>query len=135
MTSASLPARAHDEVVDEPDPAARPRQRSFTAEYKARIVEEYDALPAGSAERDALLRREGLYPTEDRPEPPPVEDLARRRRLDHQPDASWSVVMVYSIHAEAPDYSLGTDRGSGLGGGGAGECGELVGEEPDGPGG
>lgn len=45
----------------EPDPAARPRRRSFTAEYKARIVEEYDALPAGSTERGALLRREGLY--------------------------------------------------------------------------
>ena len=55
-------ARAHDEgVTDEPDPAARPRRRSFTAEYKARIVDEYDALPAGSTERGALLRREGLY--------------------------------------------------------------------------
>jgi transposase len=62
MTSSSLLARAHDDgVVDEPDPAARPRRRSFTAEYKARIVEEYDALPAGSTERGALLRRVGLY--------------------------------------------------------------------------
>jgi transposase-like protein len=48
-------------VVDEPDPAARPRRRTFTAEYKARILAEYDALPAGSEERGALLRREGLY--------------------------------------------------------------------------
>ena len=61
MTTASLLARAHDGVVDEPDPAARPRRRSFTAEYKARILDEYDALPAGSTERGALLRREGLY--------------------------------------------------------------------------
>jgi len=61
MTSASLLARAHDGGVDEPDPAARPRRRSFTAGYKARIVDEYDALPAGSTERGALLRREGLY--------------------------------------------------------------------------
>ena len=61
MTTASLLARAHDGVVDEPDPAARPRRRSFTAEYKARILAEYDALPAGSTERGALLRREGLY--------------------------------------------------------------------------
>jgi transposase-like protein len=44
-----------------PDPAARPRRRSFTAEYKAAIVAEYDRLPAGSPERGALLRREGLY--------------------------------------------------------------------------
>jgi transposase-like protein len=61
MTSSSLLARAHDGVVDEPDPAARPRRRSFTAEYKARILDEYDALPVGSSERGALLRREGLY--------------------------------------------------------------------------
>jgi transposase-like protein len=61
MTTASLLARAEDGVVDEPDPAARPRRRTFTAEYKEQILEEYDALPAGSAERGALLRREGLY--------------------------------------------------------------------------
>ena len=61
MTTASLLARAHDGVVDEPDPAARPRRRSFTAEYKAKVLAEYDALPVGSEERGALLRREGLY--------------------------------------------------------------------------
>lgn len=61
MTTASLLARAHDGVVDEPDPAARPRRRTFSAEYKAQILDEYDALPAGSTERGALLRREGLY--------------------------------------------------------------------------
>jgi transposase len=61
MTTASLLARAHDGVVDEPDPAARPRRRTFTAEYKARILDEYDALPHGDEERGALLRREGLY--------------------------------------------------------------------------
>jgi transposase-like protein len=60
-TNASLLARAHDGVVDERDPAARPRRRSFTAEYKARILDEYDALPVGTSERGALLRREGLY--------------------------------------------------------------------------
>ena len=61
MTTASLLARAHDGVVDEPDPAARPRRRTFTAEYKQRMLAEYDALPHGSEERGALLRREGLY--------------------------------------------------------------------------
>src|SRR5829696_9030085 len=61
VTTASLLGRAHDGVVDEPDPAARPRRRSFTAEYKARILDEYDALPAGSEGRGALVRREGLY--------------------------------------------------------------------------
>jgi transposase-like protein len=61
MTTASLLARAHDGGVDESDPAARPRRRSFTAEYKERILDEYDAFPSGSSERGALLRREGLY--------------------------------------------------------------------------
>ncbi len=61
MTSASLKARAHNGGVDEPDPAARARRRTFTAEYKARIVAEYDALPVHSGERGALVRREGLY--------------------------------------------------------------------------
>src|SRR3954454_3175472 len=61
MTTASLLARAHDGAVDEPDPATRPRRRSFTAEYKDRILDEYDALAVGTSERGALLRREGLY--------------------------------------------------------------------------
>ena len=39
--------------------ADRPKRRSFTAEYKARIVAEYDA--AGHGERGVILRREGLY--------------------------------------------------------------------------
>ena len=34
MTTASLLERAHDGGVDEIDPAARPRRRTFTAEYK-----------------------------------------------------------------------------------------------------
>jgi transposase len=62
MTTASLNDRADTGVVEEkPDPAARARRRTFTAEYKARILDEYDALPAGSEQRGALLRREGLY--------------------------------------------------------------------------
>ncbi len=61
MTTASLTARAHDGAVDELDPGARARRRSFSAEYKSRILDEYDALPTGSTERGALLRREGLY--------------------------------------------------------------------------
>ena len=60
MTTTSVVRRAHDGAVD-PDPAGRPRRRSFTAEYKARILEEYDALPAGAEGRGALLRCEGLY--------------------------------------------------------------------------
>ncbi len=42
--------------VEVPEKATR---RRFTAEYKQRIVEQYERLPNG--ERGALLRREGLY--------------------------------------------------------------------------
>lgn len=37
----------------------QPRRRVFTAEYKLKMVAEYDR--AGPGERGALLRREGLY--------------------------------------------------------------------------
>jgi transposase len=39
----------------------RPKRRTFTAAYKARILAAYDALPEGSHERGALMRRERLY--------------------------------------------------------------------------
>lgn len=61
MTTAALLARAHDGGVPDPDPAARPKRRSFTAEYKARILAEHDAFAPGDPARGALLRREGLY--------------------------------------------------------------------------
>ncbi|MEV5162982.1 hypothetical protein [Streptomyces sp. NPDC053728] len=41
------------------DPAPRPKRRSFTSEYKLRIVAEYDAAPRN--EKGAVLRRERLY--------------------------------------------------------------------------
>jgi transposase len=43
-----------------PDPDARPQRRTFTAEFKARILAEYDAAPDAAA-RGAILRRERLY--------------------------------------------------------------------------
>ncbi len=39
--------------------ADRSKRRSFTAEYKAGVLAEYDAADRG--ERGAVLRREGLY--------------------------------------------------------------------------
>jgi transposase-like protein len=52
-------SRPHHGVVADEDPAARPRRRSFTAEYKLWVLEEYDRLEPGA--KGALLRREGLY--------------------------------------------------------------------------
>ncbi|MCX5215498.1 hypothetical protein OG689_40800 [Kitasatospora sp. NBC_00240] len=40
-------------------PAPRPKRRTFSPEYKLRIVAEYDAAPEG--EKGAVLRRERLY--------------------------------------------------------------------------
>ena len=63
MTTALLNGRAQTGGVtdDDIDPAARPTRRTFSAEYKAGIVAEYDSHPKGSDERGAILRREGLY--------------------------------------------------------------------------
>ena len=41
------------------DPAARPVRRTFTAEYRNRIIDQYEQAPHG--EKSAVLRREGLY--------------------------------------------------------------------------
>jgi len=46
--------------VPDPEVAARPKRRRFTAEYKLGILREADACK-GSGEIGALLRREGLY--------------------------------------------------------------------------
>ncbi|WP_441248211.1 transposase [Kitasatospora sp. McL0602] len=43
----------------DPDPAPKPKRRTFSPEYKVRIVAEYDAAPTG--EKGAILRRERLY--------------------------------------------------------------------------
>jgi len=64
MTSASMNRRAQTRGMadnDQIDPGARARRRTFTADYKADILAEYDSHPRGSDERGAILRRDGLY--------------------------------------------------------------------------
>ncbi len=46
------------------NPAPNPVRRSFTAEYRARVVAEYEAAPHG--EKAGVLRREGLYQSQVR---------------------------------------------------------------------
>jgi transposase-like protein len=41
--------------------SGKPKRRTFTAAYKARMVAAYDELPEGSSERGELLRRERLW--------------------------------------------------------------------------
>src|SRR3974390_2852233 len=50
----------HDDQVTGGQPE-RPKRRTFTAAYKARILAAFDALPEGSPQRGELLRRERLY--------------------------------------------------------------------------
>jgi transposase len=45
--------------VPDPEVPAKARSRSYSAGYKARILEEYESLD--KAGKGALLRREGLY--------------------------------------------------------------------------
>jgi transposase len=51
----------HDGQVTSGGKPGRPKRRTFTAAYKARILAAYDALPEGSPERGALLRKERIY--------------------------------------------------------------------------
>jgi transposase-like protein len=51
----------HDGQVTSSGKPERPKRRTFTAAYKARILAEYDALPDGSPQRGELMRRERLY--------------------------------------------------------------------------
>jgi transposase len=53
------PGRVDEQRRPDPEVPAKARRRTFTAEYKARIVAAYDAAPQG--EKGAILRREGLY--------------------------------------------------------------------------
>src|ERR1700691_6213257 len=57
-----LMQRAQNEAMGDDAPVLpdRSRRRTFTAEYKLSVVEEYDAC-AGDGDKGALLRREGLY--------------------------------------------------------------------------
>ena len=58
MTMTLADTTAFDDGVVTPR-ADRPKRQTFTAEYKAQIVAEYDAADHG--ERGVILRREGLY--------------------------------------------------------------------------
>nr|WP_174812362.1 transposase [Nocardioides szechwanensis] len=58
MTTADVAGSSSDDGVMGPR-ANRPKRRSFSAEYKAQILAEYEAADRGV--RGSILRREGLY--------------------------------------------------------------------------
>src|SRR6266852_7238834 len=61
MVMTTVVAGRHAEPVTEPDPEVpeRATRRTYTAQYKLRILAEYERRARD--ERGALLRREGLY--------------------------------------------------------------------------
>jgi len=63
----------HDGQVTSGKPG-KPKRRTFTAAYKAKILAEFDALPENSTERGALLRK-----SEKKPEDADSAELARLR--------------------------------------------------------
>lgn len=72
MTLADQAAIAgHDGQVTSGKPG-KPKRRTFTAAYKARILAEFDALPENSPGRGALLRKERLWHSH-------IEDWRRQR--------------------------------------------------------
>jgi transposase len=64
VPSSEVDHPAAESAGDGSDPAARPFRRSFTAQYRAQVVAEYEAAPHG--EKSAVLRREGLYQSQVR---------------------------------------------------------------------
>ena len=58
--SAAGPSRGAGTTAPNPEVAAKPRRRGFTAEYRLRILEEAERCTK-SGEVGQLLRREGLY--------------------------------------------------------------------------
>jgi transposase-like protein len=61
--AATVKAGADPASDSRPDPevVAKPKRRTYTAEYKQRILEEAEAVAATRGGLGALLRREGLY--------------------------------------------------------------------------
>lgn len=116
--------RAHDEAMGGNDPILpeKPRRRTFTADYKLAILDEYDAC-AGDGDKGAVLRREGLYSShivewrrsrdvgalaalapKTRPKKQPAEraELARARRRAERAEADLAKArLVIEIQGKA----------------------------------
>ena len=93
----------HEEGVD---PAPKPVRRTYTAEYKARVLAEYEAAAHG--EKSAVLRREGIYQTL-------VAEWAKARdaaaqgrtyRRERQPRSTGSSAAGRAVKLEAENARL-----------------------------
>ena len=59
-TTASVMARAQNGGMHDHDPAAKPKRRRFSAEYKLSVLERYEGITEEGG-KGAFLRKEGLY--------------------------------------------------------------------------
>jgi transposase len=93
-------------ISDGVDPAPKPTRRSFTAEFRAQVLDEYEAAPHG--EKSAVLRREGIYQTQ-------VAEWAKARdaaeagepyRRDRKPRSKESSASAKLVKLEAENKRL-----------------------------
>lgn len=100
------PSAQEPSQVHHVDPAPKPARRSFTAEYRASVLAEYEAAPHG--EKSAVLRREGIYQTQ-------VAEWARARdaaaegrpyRRDRTPGSKGSSGSARTVKLEAENKRL-----------------------------
>ena len=117
--------RAHDAAMDrDPILPERPSRRTFSAEYKLRVLDEYEAATEDGA-KGTILRREGLYTShisewrrardagalaglEPRPRPrartPEQRELAQARRRAERAEAELAkarlVIDIQGIASE-----------------------------------
>src|SRR5258706_14306193 len=73
---------------------AKPVRRTFTAEYKARILAEYKAAP-DAATRGAILRREKLYGSH-------LLDWRKARDAGRRPRATPDAIRLHAGHENHP---------------------------------
>jgi|SRR6266849_2454216 len=73
-------------VPPDPEVVAKPRRRTYTAEYKQRILEEAEAAASSRGGLGALLRREGLYSSLQRKQRPSAPLHPASRKWANNPD-------------------------------------------------
>lgn len=88
------------------DPAAKPTRRSFTAEYRARVLDEYESAAHG--EKSAVLRREGIYQTQvaEWAKARDAKDAGLSYRRDREPRSKKSSAAARAVKLEAENKRL-----------------------------
>ncbi len=88
------------------DPAPKPKRRTYTAEYRARVLAEYEAAPLG--EKTAVLRREGLYQTlvAEWAKARDATAAGRTYRRDRKPRSTQVTTVARAVKLEAENARL-----------------------------